>query len=156
MTKKRKIYVTVSWIFVISCMGFIFWMSGFNATDSSDMSDSVIKKILSLFGEEFSSFVIRKAAHIFEFFILSISLFNAIYATRKSKYTPFSAFALSVFYAATDEFHQLFVEGRACQLRDIFIDAGGALIGVVASLIILKIIHIIKESRVKNGNTQTV
>ena len=33
-------------------------------------------------------------------------------------------------YAASDEFHQLFVEGRAGRVSDVLIDSAGALAGV--------------------------
>ena len=153
MTIKKKIYITISWLLVVACMGFIFWMSGFNATESSGMSDSVIREILAVFGEEFSSFVVRKAAHILEFCALAIALFNAIYSTWNKKLTPFIAFACTVLYAVTDEIHQLFVEGRACRVFDVFVDSCGALIGVITSVIILKVIISIKKRRNKNGNS---
>jgi VanZ family protein len=39
--------------------------------------------------------------------------------------------AVSIFYAFTDEFHQLFVTGRTGQFIDIGIDMIGVLIGVL-------------------------
>lgn len=153
MTNKRKTYIIISWLLVFACMVFIFWMSGFNATESSGMSDSIIKKILKIFGEEFSSFVVRKAAHIFEFFLLAATLFNAIYSSWGKKQTPFFAFGGTVLYAVTDEIHQLFVEGRACRIFDVFVDSIGALAGVVFAIIILKIITKIKERGNSNGNS---
>ena len=153
MTLKRKIYIISSWLLVVACMCFIFWMSGFNATESSGMSDSIIRKILDLFGEEFSSFVVRKAAHMLEFFALAMALCNAIYATFELKATPVIAFACTVLYAVTDEIHQIFVEGRACRIFDVFVDYCGALAGVIISVIIFKIIISIKKRGNKNGNS---
>jgi VanZ family protein len=40
------------------------------------------------------------------------------------------AFALAVLYAASDEFHQTFVEGRVGAIHDVAIDAIGAAIGI--------------------------
>ena len=37
---------------------------------------------------------------------------------------------LCIIYATSDEIHQLFVPGRACQLRDILIDSIGSITGV--------------------------
>lgn len=37
-------------------------------------------------------------------------------------------------YAGTDEFHQYFVPGRACSLRDVCIDSAGAILGVLIML----------------------
>ncbi len=153
MTLKRKIYIVVSWLLVVACMCFIFWMSGFNATESSGMSDSIIRKILDLFGEEFSSFVVRKAAHMLEFCALAMTLFNAIYSTFNIKTTPIIAFVCTVLYAVTDEIHQLFVEGRACRAFDVFVDGCGALVGIIISIIILRIMIHIKKRGNKNGNS---
>ena len=36
-------------------------------------------------------------------------------------------------YAATDEFHQLFIEGRSGEVRDVGIDSLGALLGLAAA-----------------------
>lgn len=156
MTVKRKVYIGVSWILVVVCMAFIFWMSGFTATQSSGMSDSVIREILAIFGEEFSSFVVRKAAHFLEFCVLAMTLFNAIYTTFKKKSTPFLAFGGTVLYAITDEIHQLFVEGRACRAFDVLVDSFGALIGIIFAIIILKIIIKIRERGNKNGSIKTL
>ncbi len=43
--------------------------------------------------------------------------------------------ALSLCYAASDEFHQLFVPGRGGSIRDVAIDA----IGIFGSYVVLKI-----------------
>lgn len=51
-----------------------------------------------------------------------------------------SAFAgpavLGVLYAATDEFHQVFVPGRAGQVSDVAIDAIGVLLGVLLTTLL--------------------
>ena len=48
-------------------------------------------------------------------------------------------YAFSVLYAATDEFHQLFVEGRSGSLFDVGVDAAGALLGVAAAWVLCSI-----------------
>jgi VanZ family protein len=49
-----------------------------------------------------------------------------------------SAVALAFLYAMTDEFHQLFVAGRAGRFIDVCIDTAGAVIGVLILAIIIK------------------
>jgi VanZ family protein len=68
-------------------------------------------------------FVLRKLAHMTEYAILAVLFLRATgsYAW---------AFALAVTYAATDEFHQLFVRGRHGSPLDVGIDAIGALAGL--------------------------
>ena len=41
------------------------------------------------------------------------------------------AWGISTAYAATDEFHQIFVPGRAGMLTDVMIDSSGALAGIL-------------------------
>ena len=67
--------------------------------------------------------VIRKLAHAAEYAILGALLVRAT-GSRSL------AFTLAVFYAASDEFHQTFVEGRAGAVHDVAIDAVGAAIGI--------------------------
>ena len=42
------------------------------------------------------------------------------------------ALAIATGYAATDEFHQMFVPGRSAEVRDLGADAIGAVIGTMA------------------------
>lgn len=153
MTGKRKIYVSVSWILVAVCMGIIYALSAQTASDSANLSGSFIRAILDLLGIEFEHEVIRTIAHCLEFMGLSLLIFNATYSTWETKLTPLIAFTGTVFYAITDEIHQIFVPGRAFQISDILVDSTGALIGVTASFVILKIILYIKKRRNCNGNT---
>ena len=44
---------------------------------------------------------------------------------------------IATFYAATDEFHQLFVDGRACMFTDVMIDSAGAAFAAVIILLIV-------------------
>lgn len=44
---------------------------------------------------------------------------------------------IATFYAATDEFHQLFVDGRACMFTDVIIDSSGAAFAAVIILLIV-------------------
>jgi VanZ family protein len=69
--------------------------------------------------------VLRKLAHLTEYAILGLLLARA---TRR----PVLAVALAAAYAATDEVHQTFVEGRHGAPRDVAIDTLGALVGVYA------------------------
>ena len=72
-------------------------------------------------------YVLRKLAHMTEYAILAVLLLRATgsYAW---------AFGLAVAYAATDEFHQLFVRGRHGSPLDVGIDAIGALAGPLEGL----------------------
>ena len=69
--------------------------------------------------------ILRKIAHVMEYAILGALLTRAV---RR----PGLALALAVSYAASDEVHQLFVEGRHGSPLDVLIDTAGALAGVIA------------------------
>ena len=156
MTNSKKICVTLWWVAVLVCMVIIFCLSAQTADDSAELSGSFILTLLEWFGLELEQEIIRTIAHCLEFMGVSFLIFNATYATWATKLTPVIAFVGTVFYAITDEIHQIFVPGRAFQLTDILVDSTGALIGVIATLILLKIILYIKERRNINGSTQAL
>lgn len=41
------------------------------------------------------------------------------------------ALPICILYAASDEIHQIFVPGRAAQVKDVFIDSAGASVGIL-------------------------
>ena len=142
MKNKRLV---LAWTLLILWMLFIFIMSSFNGVMSSNQSGSIATLIYNIFNisdTEKVSFIVRKCAHVSEFFILGILVINLI-----SKYNVKNSYLLSFFvcvlYASSDEFHQLFVPGRSGQVADIFID----LIGVVLGLSIYCLIKYFKSLR---------
>lgn len=156
MTKKKKAYIILSWVFVTAVMIFIFLMSSANGETSSDISNSLLMRIIELTGLDISSHFIRKAAHFSEFAALSFLLSNAVFATFNTKKATLIAFPLACLYAVTDELHQLFSDGRACSVKDMLIDSSGALLGaIIFSLIILIYIKNI-ERKNDNGNIKTL
>jgi VanZ family protein len=70
-------------------------------------------------------YVLRKCAHMTEYAVLAALLYRAL-----EREVP--AFLATVAYAATDEFHQHFVQGRHASAVDVAIDAAGATIGLLA------------------------
>ena len=152
----KKLYIAISWVLVVICMGVIFSLSAQNGEESSELSHSFVMTFFERLGLTIDEGILRSCAHCLEFMGLSVLLFNAVYSTFETKSTPVIAFAGTVLYAVTDEAHQIFVPDRAFQLSDILVDSAGALAGVIASLIILKIILTIKERGNKNGSIKTV
>lgn len=153
MTTKRKIHIIISWVLVVICMGIIFFLSAQNGEESSDLSGSFVMALLNGLGIVIDEGVLRSIAHCLEFMGLSVLLFNAVYVTWFLKLTPIIAFFGTVFYAITDEIHQIFVPERAFQISDILVDSTGALIGVIASFVILRVILYIMKRGNKNGNS---
>jgi VanZ family protein len=137
-------------------MGIIFSLSAQNGEESTELSHSFVMAFLERLGLTINEGFLRSCAHCLEFMGLSVLVFNAVYGTFETRLTPVIAFAGTVFYAVTDEIHQIFVPDRAFQLSDILVDSTGALIGVIVSLIILKIMLTIKERGNKNGSIKTI
>lgn len=135
-TTQQKVRCAVSWGLAAACMAVIFWFSHQSGGASQALSDGVLAKILATIGVWIPSSVIRKAAHAAEFALLAALLFHALYRTC-GQGRPVLSWGLTVFYAATDELHQLFVLGRACRFFDVCIDAAGALAGVLFCLLVL-------------------
>lgn len=71
------------------------------------------------------------SAHFAEYAILAALLWYALRSTPAlaGRAAPL-AFALAVLYAISDEFHQSFVPGRYPDVRDVLVDAAGALVAV--------------------------
>ena len=71
--------------------------------------------------------VLRKGAHITEYAVLGALLYRAL--AREAV-----ALAAGIAYAATDELHQHFVQGRHASPVDVAIDAVGVALGMLVWL----------------------
>jgi hypothetical protein len=71
--------------------------------------------------------VLRKGAHITEYAILGALLLRAV-----GRWQP--ALLLGIAYAATDEIHQHFVQGRHSSPFDVAFDACGLALGLLVTL----------------------
>ena len=133
MTKNK-----ISLLLVILWMIFIFVMSSFDATSSSNQSNfivDIITGIINIKDIGLLSLIIRKLAHFTEYFILGILVINFI--TRYDK-KIIIAILLCIIYATSDEIHQIFVPGRSCQITDIMIDSLGSIMGIYLYKLITK------------------
>lgn len=132
----------ISFIVLILWMIVIFSFSSADANKSTGTSDKVITTMIEIKDKitnnetpnnekeiivKNSSFYIRKIAHITEYLILGFLMFNLLnqYSVTKIYY----AIGLSILYSCTDEFHQLFINGRSGSIKDVLIDSIGILIG---------------------------
>lgn len=140
-----KLKKIISWIILIGWMIFIFYMSNQPADVSNEQSDFVLNLIESL-GVNITGIyidiaitIIRKGAHFTEYLILNLLYFNTLRMYISNKKALIYSIILSFLYASTDEFHQIFVEGRAGRVTDVLIDTSGAATGSIIALIIIKI-----------------
>lgn len=77
--------------------------------------------------------LIRKAAHVVEYFIFSLLVLRGIRAERKGWQLRWgvATLAIAAGYASLDEFHQLFVPGRGASVLDVLRDTAGAALAQV-------------------------
>jgi len=70
-----------------------------------------------------------------EYLILGVLTINALIKNKMAARTAICASLLiCMLYASSDEFHQLFVPGRAGRVTDVLIDSFGALTGIIVIL----------------------
>lgn len=157
--KKTKILIFISWISVILWMLLIFCFSAQNAAQSSDTSGGFAEYLAKIIYHDFNiidnqsqdilidkcQFVVRKTAHFTVYATLGILTYMAV-CISKFKFPYLIASVICLAYAVSDEFHQYFVPGRSCELRDICIDFSGSVTGIIA---ITAIIMIIKKPKRK-------
>ena len=133
---------TISIISLILWMIIIFSFSSADANKSTGTSDKVMTTMIEIKDKitdqetpisekeiivKNSSFYVRKIAHITEYLILGLLMFNAL--KQFNILNIYYAIILCVLYSCTDEFHQLFINGRSGSFRDVLIDTIGILLG---------------------------
>lgn len=125
MKKLFNISLLIIW------MIFIFVMSSFSATESTNQSDIIVTAIsntINISNIHLLTVTIRKLAHITEYLILGILTYNVYKNYNKSICI---SILICFLYAISDEIHQIFIPGRSGQITDILIDTIGALLGII-------------------------
>ena len=102
----------IYWFLTISYMGVIFYLSSLGESDLPALPGNFDKVI-----------------HIFLYLILAFLLSLSLNKSGIKRYVFLLAFLISVFYGASDEFHQSFVPDRDVSLYDLLADAFGAFLG---------------------------
>ncbi len=115
----------------------IFYLSSEGSDASSGRSDVIVQTVqswgVSTAGTDFTTFLVRKSAHIIAYFIFGGLAYNVIrhykLPVRRALVT---SGAIVLVYAASDEFHQLFVPGRSGEVRDVLIDTTAGVLGTIS------------------------
>lgn len=80
--------------------------------------------------------LLRKLGHMTEFAILGVLLTGCFFRAGKRRlYLPLAS---AMLVALCDETLQLFIPGRSGEIRDVWIDLGGALLGVLLTRLLLR------------------
>lgn len=137
--KKKSILLLIFLLWIL----FIFFNSNQTGVNSNAISYKIVRVITTGFekigfdpitreGFLKLNIIIRKLAHGFQFFIFAIVLrFLLEYVNIKKENIIFYTLLGVIFFAAFDEFHQLFVSGRTPSVIDVIIDFTGGVVGVV-------------------------
>lgn len=159
---RRKIFAVAALLWMIV----IFSFSAKVAEDSEEMSRSVgmligkavIKEYKEWPGKRQAAFAakidypVRKAAHASEYALLGILLTGAIMDIRKPwKRQLLACFLIGAAYAASDEFHQLFVPGRSGQIRDVMIDSAGVAAGIILACLAIRAFQCRKPRKIEEN-----
>ena len=168
MFGNKRILRFIALILLVLWMSLIFGLSSQNAANSASVSSGLSRKIVSMLYPKFEdlseaeqreilsslAFPVRKAAHFSLFAVLGVIAFwNVSFFDKLSlKVKSLISIGFSSLYAATDEFHQLFIEGRSGELRDIFIDTAGAIFSISVLLIVRQIALKKKAKKIAEEN----
>lgn len=131
-----KVYIR--WMLVFGWMAVIFYFSSQEGAISHKKSFSVAifaekaiefitgKDVITSYNRKGFEFLIRKIAHVTEYFILSMLFYKAFFESSKNSKKSFILTAFfSTLYAISDEVHQMFVAGRGPSPVDVIIDSVG-------------------------------
>jgi VanZ family protein len=145
--RNQKFMHVFVWMAVVLWMLFIFFLSSQPATVSNGLSKSVTRAAVKAVEKTDPSDssakkiekrvsglnnTIRKYAHTSVYLVLAVLIFIAFkrYGSKRPAALLFS-FLICALFAASDEFHQLFVPGRSSQLLDFALDCAGAATGLL-------------------------
>jgi len=139
MSKKRWICLAVVMIFVLFWTAMIFAQSAKNGAESTDDTNKIMRLIENIaerlgLDAEISAHVLRKLAHFGEYMILGLLTAGVAGILGKPLVYP-CAWGYTIAVALVDEFVvQRMTEGRGPSIKDVGIDAAGALVGVLLVL----------------------
>ena len=146
-------YISLSISVIITL--FIFSMSLVPGTESGNISSSFSVSIKTLLDSVFINnnisletlhTIIRKGAHVFEYFILGISYF---FTARYWKLSILKVLVLGLLTATVDELLQNIPIDRAASAVDIFVyDFGGFILGLGLLLLLLNKSYKINEKEI--------
>ncbi len=149
LIKNKKIQIALAvlfWALTALLAVMIFGLSAQNGPESASLSEKVRDFLSALIGYELDLHIVRTCAHFLEYCAFTFSLFFAL-SFSFNRFRPVVTVIISALYAATDEIHQLFSDGRACDIKDFFVDSAGAVLTVAVLVIIIRLFHRITQRR---------
>ena len=156
--KSRWLAVVLT-VVAFAWMLLIFAFSAQPDTESLEISGHVSYQLVSGWNEAFQlemtgeelqeealriELPVRKAAHMGEYAVLACLVFGAFTGWKNAGVRSFSnrrkcfiwSAQVAFLYACSDEFHQLYVPGRAGRITDVLIDTTGAIGGLLIVFVV--------------------
>ena len=150
--KKMNKTVVILLICVLFIMALIFYFSSQPFEQSDKISKSVMKVILSWLMPYMDvnsisipafNHKIRKTAHFLLYFLLGFNLCFLFAVIKNRNNIILYSMLIGLFYAISDEFHQMFITGRGAKWQDVLLDFCSTAIGSAAALLLYK--HLRKQ-----------
>ena len=133
--KKIKYFIPSIFLMIL-----IFMFSHQTGSESSGLSSQIVLWIQTYLHIPISEFIVRKAAHMSEYALLTLTL---IYGFYKNHYPIQKIMIYSLIgtflYACSDEMHQLCIGGRAGQFTDVLIDTCGGCLTIIFYYVLTKL-----------------
>ena len=109
-----------------------------------------------VFKQEVLDPIVRKVAHLTIYTTLGmLSMCLALTYKGTNYQKGLTSLVFCLLYSISDEIHQLFVPGRSGQIRDVFIDTLGAIIGILLINLVIKIFTRKKNKEEKHIDKDT-
>lgn len=150
---KNKRMKIITGVLVAIWMIIVFTFSNEPSVETQATSGNVTEKIVNIISKVFNitqeqkeklvqklNPYIRKIAHYLLytlggfFIIINMNQYNTLSESKKI----IISLIIGIVYSISDEIHQHFIPGRACQITDVYLDSLGIATGVVLVLFFIK------------------
>lgn len=147
MNQKRSLWLAAIAVSVVM-MALIVCFSSQSGKESNDLSKGLageLLKLLQIIRPEITmdclNLVLRKLAHFSLYFVLGCSL-TGVFCKQGRVTSVLLAILVGAVFAASDELHQYFSDGRNANVKDVLLDTCGVAVGSISSR---KIMNLLKR-----------
>lgn len=116
-------------LLVIIWLCIIFLFSNQNGAQTTELTNGLLERILWFIDNDLTFIIIRKLAHLTEYLILGMLIYNLMREFTLKQIILYSCLICTLL-AIFDEIHQLFVGGRDGKILDVLIDSIGSICGI--------------------------
>lgn len=155
-TRKIKVFTIIMFVITGLYIAFIWIHSTMNAGKSTGESTYVLEFVTNFLktigiSTQLTDHIIRKSAHFCEFALLGcLTMWCGYLINKNILKILIPAGCVCLFVAITDEFIQLFSEGRSAEIKDVLLDFTGSICGATFFILIIIVTILIKKRKNKN------